>query len=251
MKNTSYCATSTACPPAGPLGVDVPHQTGGRRREAGHRVVQRGARAHRGIRVRLTLEREIPAVRLGGEVVRRRPDAGGFSRAAVAGDVDDREARVRPPKRFIGKTELVVGPRSRRLDPDIGVAGEVEEHVVTPRRPHVESHRELVAGVLHPGLRDLLTRSPARKDWPERSSRVRVRRAEGGSLDVDDLGSELSEIGRGPRAGDEAGGFQHPDARERTVIGYDPGGRWVGGHRLRADPPAINDGVQGGTSGSK
>ena len=108
-------------------------------------------------------------------------------------------------------------PGRRRLDPDVCLSNEVQENLPALRTLEVEPDGEFVARGPHPGLRHgVLGRRPLREKGGQRPGRVRKRSVEGRSLQVDDLGPELSEVRGGPWPRDDSRGVEHPDALQRS-----------------------------------
>ncbi len=236
---------------SGPLSGEVPHETSHRGGETGDRIVEGGAATGRWGGLRFSLEGEETTERLGGQVVRRGADASRIPGLAIPRDMDDREAGIRPPELRVGESQPVIDPRPRRLDPDVRLPDEVEEDVPTLRASHIQPDGQLVPGVLDPRLGDLIGRVVPGHERAQSAGRVRVRRFERRPLDVDDPRSELAEVCRGPRSGDEPGRFEDLQSRERAERRDRRSPRNGRRHRRKAGLASITRGVQHGTSGTK
>ena len=129
---------------------------------------------------------------------------------AVARDAHQHEAGVHGLQLVRPQAPLLHGAGPEILAEDVGLGDEALEEGSALGLAEVEGDRLLVALLGEPGV--AIAARTRRAELAERVAQPRL-------LDLDDLGAELAEDGRGERPGDEGRKVDDADAVERQLLG--------------------------------
>ena len=125
------------------------------------------------------------------------------ARLAVGRHPDEDHPRVQLLHRLVVEAPPLEHPGPEVLDHDVDLGDELAEDLAPLRRPEVEGDRPLVAALAEPHQRVAAVGPGAEAAEVVPGAR---------SLDLDDVGTELTEHRRAVRPGDVGAEVEHPDA---------------------------------------